>query len=316
MLHIFHHNDADGYAAAFLVKDFYIKEKNFSEEDIVFYEMTYDKVFPLNKINKNDLVYIVDFSIEPYDMCRLLQQTKMVTWIDHHISSIEKYFFWKDLILEINDVDVAGIRLNGISGCGLTWLYLYNNIRFCNIEDKNDPVKLYTEVINTNAPKYIKLINDWDVWNLKFDETKRFILALSNNLTMDTFKQLDSNIENNILDNLIALGGEYEKYRDNWAAQLRKQYGYEVNMFVNSRPVSIYCLNVGNANSDYSGIENLNKYDIICHYCFNGKFYKYSLYSNKDYIDCVALAKFFGGDNGGGHKGAAGFIHKELLFKI
>ena len=316
MLHIFHHNDADGYAAAFLVKNFYIKEKNFSEEDIAFYEMTYDKVFPLNKINTNDLVYIVDFSIEPYDMCRLLQQTKMVTWIDHHKSSIEKYFFWKDLILEINDVDIAGIRLNGISGCGLTWLYLYNNIRFYNIEDKDDPAKFYTEVINTNAPKYIKLINDWDVWNLKFDETKKFILALSNNLTMDTFKQLDDDIENNMLDNLIALGGEYENFRNNWAAQLRKQYGYEINMIVNSKPISIYCLNVGNANSDYSGIENLNKYDVICHYCFNGEFYKYSLYSNKDYIDCAVLAKFFGGDNGGGHKGAAGFIHKELLFKI
>ena len=316
MLHIFHHNDADGYAAAFLVKNFYIKEKNFSEEDIAFYEMTYDKVFPLNKINKNDLVYIVDFSIEPYDMCRLLQQTKMVTWIDHHKSSIEKYFFWKDLILEINDVDIAGIRLNGISGCGLTWLYLYNNIRFYNIEDKDDPAKFYTEVINTNAPKYIKLINDWDVWNLKFDKTKNFILALSNNLTMDTFKQLDDDIENNMLDNLIALGGEYENFRNNWAAQLRKQYGYEINMIVNSKPISIYCLNVGNANSDYSGIENLNKYDVICHYCFNGEFYKYSLYSNKDYIDCAVLAKFFGGDNGGGHKVAAGFIHKELLFKI
>ena len=316
MLHIFHHNDADGYAAAFLVKNFYVKEKKFSEEDIAFYEMTYDKVFPLNKINKNDLVYIVDFSIEPYDMCKLLQQTKMVTWIDHHISSIEKYFFWKDLILEINDVDIAGIRLNGISGCGLTWLYLYNNIRFYNIEDKDDPAKFYTEVINTNAPKYIKLINDWDVWNLKFDKTKKFILALSNNLTMDTFKQLDDDIENNMLDNLIALGGEYENFRNNWAAQLRKQYGYEINMIVNSKPISIYCLNVGNANSDYSGIENLNKYDVICHYCFNGEFYKYSLYSNKDYIDCAVLAKFFGGDNGGGHKGAAGFIHKELLFKI
>ena len=44
------------------------------------------------------------------------------------------------------------------------------------------------------------------------------------------------------------------------------------------------------------------------------KLFEYSLYSEKDYIDCASLVQKIFGPESGGHKGAAGGVSKELLF--
>ena len=77
--------------------------------------------FPLNKIEKDERVFIVDFSIEPEDMRELLKITKNVVWIDHHKTTIEKYQDFESCI--------PGIRMTGpgISGASLTCWYFRNN---------------------------------------------------------------------------------------------------------------------------------------------------------------------------------------------
>ena len=80
----FYHNDADGKCSAFWVKlsaGLTDLENNYKDE---FIEMDYSKPFPMDKINKDEMVYIVDFSISPEEMRSLLKITKDVTWIDHH----------------------------------------------------------------------------------------------------------------------------------------------------------------------------------------------------------------------------------------
>ena len=54
-----------------------------------------------------------------------------------------------------------------------------------------------------------------------------------------------------------------------------------------------------------------NKYPLVATFVFDGKKYKYSIYSNDRSVKCNEIAAKFGG---GGHAGAAGFISDKLEF--
>ena len=75
--------------------------------------------------------------------------------------------------------------------------------------------------------------------------------------------------------------------------------------------LTCYAANLGNANSKYFG-DKIDKYDIVCTFCYNGDRWNYSIYSNKEYVDCSDIAKNKGG---GGHPGASGFIMNTPMTK-
>src|SRR3989304_2254605 len=103
---IFYHNDMDGRCAAFWV--------NHTAQYVADYiEMDYSKPFPIETIVKNEKVWILDYSIDPLVMSKLLEITENVIWIDHHITAIDNY---KDF-----NVSVGGMRKNGIAACALTY---------------------------------------------------------------------------------------------------------------------------------------------------------------------------------------------------
>lgn len=331
MLHIFHHNDADGYAAGYLVYKHY-KNLGIKDNQYKYHEMNYNKDFPLQQIQPEDIVYIVDFSIDPNIMIELLKITKNVIWIDHHISAIDKYKDWWNLIEIATGEDyIEGLRLNGISGCALTWLFLNQNWTQLHKDSRNNEKDFYNELMYDLdlAPIWIQLVNDWDVWNHYIPETKPFMIALSNKLSMEEMSKLDQDSYEDTpigkcqigdlerckyIQELINIGFHYIEYRDNWTERLRENYGFVTDITdLQNNHRTMYVLNVGNANSEFFG-NLIDKYDIITSFCFNGNKFVYSMYSNKDYINCAELCKYYGVDNGGGHKGAAGFTHKDLLW--
>ena len=65
--------------------------------------------------------------------------------------------------------------------------------------------------------------------------------------------------------------------------------------------------NIGS--DDFTSID-IDKYDMLIGFSFDGENWKYSLRSNK--INCAAIAEKYGG---GGHVGAAGFRDEKLLLK-
>ena len=126
------------------------------------------------------------------------------------------------------------------------------------------------------------------------------------------YEELDKEDQEKIskLTEYLIKGENFIEYRNIWAKNFRKEYGYSriTNVFGDMH--SVYFLNCGNMNSDYYGPEIFN-HDICCNYCFNGNKVKVSLYSQTPGIDCGAIARNFGG---GGHPGAAGFsIPKEQI---
>ena len=111
----FYHIDLDGKAAAFCVYAWAgIKDV---EQQVEFIPIDYGIPFPFDSVQPDEQVWIVDYSIKPDEMTRLLEITKDVTWIDHHKTAIEKYSDYPNKI--------RGIRKDGVAGCVLTWKYIH-----------------------------------------------------------------------------------------------------------------------------------------------------------------------------------------------
>ena len=314
---IFHHDDADGYAAGYLALKYEGERGIF--EDLSTEEMNYNKEFPLDKIEKGDKIYIVDYSIEPKEMLDLLKITKNVIWIDHHISAIKKYDDWNDLIFEATGVElIKGIRLVGLSGCALTYLYLfggYTDIAMMELRTVANDKQIFNDLnedFKSTSQRYLYLINDWDIWAHESPDSERLQIAIANQLSMDMMLQLDRDLDDKLLNYFIEKGKNYIEYRDIWSSGFMKRYGFETAIEdLNGRLRPIFVANLGNANSKFFG-DLINRYDAVVTMCYNGDLWNFSIYSVKEDFDCSEIARHFGG---GGHKGASGFSLHEPFTK-
>jgi oligoribonuclease NrnB/cAMP/cGMP phosphodiesterase (DHH superfamily) len=312
---IYHHDDADGYAAAYIVGKYVKNELNTEPQYI---EMNYNKKIDLSIIDKDTKVYIVDYSIEPDVMINLLKITTDVIWLDHHKSAIEKYNDWNSLIEEATGVKkIKGIRLSGMCGATLSFLYINLKLEDTDKIDKNKELTdnekdTLAKYFLSVAPIWLRLVDCWDTWyevSPIFKDAEKLQIAIANCLSIDLFKKLDE--EEDFLDELLETGKTYIEYRTQWAKEFMDKYGFDSNIHYKDTVISLFVANLGNANSKYFG-DKIDAYDAVCSYCFDGTRWNYSIYSNKENIDVSEIAKEFGG---GGHKGAAGFSTNELIFR-
>jgi len=283
---IIHHDDADGRGAAYVVSK---HTGNTKESDYI--ELDYLKPFPLDKISKNEKVYIVDYSFKEssYNVLQELRKiTKNIVWIDHHQSSmklIEKY-------PEIEE-EIAGLRLEGISGMGLACMYF---------ED------LYSI---KDCPLFIQYVSDFDCFKFELGkDSEYFILGLNatNYGPLDPIweKLNEDDDKNKLINELIEKGKVINEYNKQEFKEYLNKYAYE------SLLEGHKCLVVNRR--AYSAIfgDKINDYDLVCSYVFTGEAYMYSIFTVKDDINCGKIAEKFGG---GGHGKSSGFVSKELLLK-
>ena len=293
---VIHHNDADGYMSAKIVST----AQGLNDNDFIC--MDYTRELDLSLIDKNELVYIVDYSLEPYLMGELLNKTKNVIWIDHHKTAIDKY---KDFP---NVDEIKGFRFDGISATALAWLYM----RGLTVNTGNYTKDYYYMMTKLEkAPLSIQLINDWDVWNHFKSDTKPFMVALNSEIdcweSPNSLFWYDLYKNGSFVKELVEQGRVMTKFRDGWASKFRFNYGFTINL----EGHKVFCLNLGNANSEYFG-DLINKFDAVMTFCYKGtlNLFNASIYSNGN-VDVSEIAKKFGG---GGHKGASGFTFKDFSF--
>ena len=296
---IFHHIDADGYCAAYCAYKLSGEQK-----DAEFFPINYGVEFPFESIQAGEEVIIVDYSIEPEEMDKLLDITTKVTWIDHHKTAIAKYDGY--------DKTISGIRYNGIAGCMLTYCYFSFISMLPELQgDLSEQYEMWSVFIST-APKFIKLVADYDVWTFEYgDTTRQFHEALELMCmhpvhgiwtALDSF---DEKMNQDMLNKMLVKGIDCIKYRENFAKKYCESKGFECNF----DGYKAYCLNMAMVSSnDFNSVEG--EYDLYIGFSFNGESWTYSIRSNKDSVDCSEIASNYGG---GGHKGAAGFRSKELL---
>lgn len=276
---IFHHNDADGRCSAALIYMYGLKGED--ENFVECIEMDYATEFPIEKIEKDEKVYIVDYSIDPYIMEQLIAITHNIIWIDHHKSAIEKYEKWPNMMPAI-----GGIRIKeGVSACKLVWNYIGGN--------------------DYNIPVMVRIIDDWDIWKHEYEYTKPFITSFNaRSVYTDPKNYLFWKHMNDedYISRMVADGMTMIKFRDGYAEEVINHIGFKCTI----GGLRVFAVNIPHANSEYFKSLDKAEYDVFMPFYYdpNKMLWTYSMYSVSEGTDVSAVCKKYGG---GGHKNAAGF---------
>jgi len=275
---VFYHSDLDGYCSAAIVKS-YLKE-HYPNIIADFFEVDYNRKFPFSEIQEDEIVYVVDFSL---DWNKLLDITKNVIWIDHHVSAIKKYenYDW-----------IPGKREIGIAACELCWRYFFP----------------FREV-----PYAIKLLGDYDVWKFELPETRFFQLGMKEQQT-----HLSSSLWQNLFtcfsprEKLIKEITNQGKIINSYQNKQNKKLVEKISFYTHFEDYKAICINAAFTGSYVFDSVDKKTYDIMITFYFDGKKWNISMYTENPKIDVSLIAVKYGG---GGHRGAAGFTVSEFLFK-
>jgi oligoribonuclease NrnB/cAMP/cGMP phosphodiesterase (DHH superfamily) len=273
---IFYHSvDFDGYCSAAIVN------QEYPECELI--PINYGDKFPWDSIKYDDDVWMVDFTIQPYqDMFRLNNSCKL-TWIDHHKTSIDwakEHEFYPD-----GDRDIK------FAGCELVWKYIHPG---------------------EEIPLAVKLLGRYDVWDhsdertLPFQYGMRFEAPLPDNTPWwDTLLRYDEEV-----DSILEIGKIIQEYQENGYASTCKSAGFDLE-WEGLKWTAI--------NGPYrgSGVHksrfDREKYDAMMGFWWNGKQWTFSLTTDKEGVCVSDIATKYGG---GGHQKAAGFESETLPFKL
>lgn len=276
MTHVFHHNDIDGHASAYLVW------AAMPNEEIRF--ISCDYTFPLTDrldgILPEDTVYIVDYSFKENTLAELqaiLAACNHVVWIDHHLCSVE---------LITNHLELAsipGVIDTSHSAAVLTYNWFVKDSRI---------------------PLWVQLVSDYDTWQKKLSGTDEFYFGLMAS---------DWSVESDLWDSLFDMAMVWSVTQKGQAIldYLRIQdknhierYGF-VTEFQGYR-----CLAVNTRYQTSMIFESCrDEFPVCVMFQFTGRCWKYTICTNGE-VNASHLAAAFGG---GGHQGAAGFTTDTLL---
>ena len=319
---IVHHCDSDGYGAAAILT--YVLGRN----EVDFIEANYDT--PLRNLIKNTnyhYFYFVDYSIstkENAEFIKKLDDQVGVTWIDHHKSSI-------DMIEKMPELsNIYGYRVIGISGTGLTWIYALSHLALDTEGIKDYELKAvaarmeqvsdtYTAISKDMGnvflrkmicPKTLHLINRWDIWDVD-DRIIDFHYGLDINgpddlLSIFKSEEIDYQTQAKAIDD----GAKICRYIKKEDKENCDKNGFELTINYEGEKYRCFALNTNHYSSLAFG-DRMNEYDICMPFSYNGKCWRYSMYTIRKDIDCSIIAKSLGG--GGGHPQAAGFSTSDLI---
>ena len=276
----YHSADLDGHCSGAVVKHVYPACEMIG--------INYGDPFPWEAIEENELVYMVDFSLQPFeDMVRLGELADLV-WIDHHRTAI--------LEAQKHPGFCYGAQLaEGKAGCELTWEYLHEF---------------------TPIPRAVYLLGRYDVWDHQDPDTLPFQYGLrmgttdpSNPLSADLWASLFANTPQTI-QRTIGVGKIVLEYQANQDAIVaKKAFAATLDKYPEYR---VLALNHGLAGSKlFDSVWDPGLYDIMAVFRWSqkAKAWKFSIYTTEPEIDCGTIAKAYGG---GGHPGAAGFQVEDI----
>lgn len=295
----FHSADLDGHCAGAIVK------YKYPEAELI--GINYGQEIDYNKIAKDDMIFMVDFSLQPFDeMVKLAQHVGMngLVWIDHHITAIDnaKNCVFDNVVpmngqepfvITFNDI-CPGKREDGKAGCELTWGFLFPD---------------------REMPEVVRLLGRYDVWDLANPNVLDFQYGFRLNKTWPTNQELWKDyFENDIHGHghdFVKLskidGRTILRYQKQENEKYIKSCAFEVDF----EEFKAICINRLLTNSQmFESVWDNKKYDIMITFGLrkNG-LWTMSFYTDKEGVDCSLLAKRFGG---GGHKQAAGCNFDEL----
>lgn len=297
---IYHHNDLDGIVSGSIIYEY---EKIKEADSIECKKVNYSELLDLSSINRNTIIYFVDYSFSGdhnmNELLYLIENDYTVVWIDHHKSSY-------DLLLKLPKA-AHFTKYLSTDYCAsiLCFKWCYANLNNLESAALIEPESIF-----------LKYVDSWDTWKHNMPNTTEFNTGTYNvSLTPETVSNYVTDIFVNknyigkeFVDNCIIAGGFICGYLDNRNNSLCKQYGFEFKIYYMGKYLNCFALNGHGASTVFGSL--MDEYDVVCLFRYNGEQFIYSLYSSHDNIECDVLSSALGTYDslgGGGHKGAAGF---------
>lgn len=316
---VYHHNDHDGIMAAGILYNYLIDRWGFMDKNFEFIMIDYDKELNFDHIDfDKERVYFLDYSfsnIKNFENFKeLLKRRKDFTdvyWFDHHITSVSL----KEKIKEElgNLTVIPGIVNAGLCATALVYLYYYMDYTEINMTNNFNKFPTMPNVFlhSSEIPQSLKYIDDYDCWKCIFQDTNDFHYGLTISDPRDKIiSELINEDDSELLSSIIYTGREIKKYLEFEDREYHvNMYGFEYTLPEEAGGFKCFCMN-RKGNSLMFG-DKVKEYDaVIPFYYINGK-WKYSIFTDKDNVDCESIAKYYGG---GGHKTAAGWVIEDLIF--
>lgn len=323
---IYTHTDADGKCAGAIV--YHELCSVFSEHKYHLYNYKGELVKEDDDVlceHEDRRVFITDLSIndEIIDLIHYyLEKGWKVLHFDHHTSTMTD-----PRREELEHLEgLTTFYVEGISGCMISWIFSCmseeeqknpNRVQY-DFSEGHTHVALHTEdtskVREYKIPMSVRYIDDNDVWRHEHEETKYFAMGL----TMEKYKNpfdeiwkdlLYSSTEIKTLE-ILQKGEVIFEYQEQ-----QNENAVKYNSFVSKAldpEHECLCLNSIGGNSRLFG-DKFAEYPVVCKFGYDGNEWFYTIYSNEQSpVDCAELAKRYGG---GGHRHAAGFRTKKLIFE-
>ena len=290
------------------------------------------KIIPINYaddlakdiLNKWDFIdcdiIICDFCFSNEIMEELVKTAHSVTWLDHHISAIER----------ISKLDcyskIHGIQSTKHSGAYNTWCWFYNNMKLASAAD--------FELV----PEIIVDVSKYDTWTFKKSEQQRMyalqlgMKALGLTFGSELFDILLYEVKNdnsitydmyqNLLNQILQTGTAIDKYNQNYRYKSLERKAFDITLKVKGKKLVGCCLNSSCNTPGFKYVYDKDRHDFCLTFQKLGdscsKQWTYSIYIMPDKygkVSAVDIAKSISSD-AGGHVGAAGASTKELLKEL
>lgn len=294
MTYVFYHiSDLDGHCSGAIVRKFLEDQGKKEDTDFKMVPIDYGMEYDTSKIADGSTVYMVDYTIQPYEKTVELSKRCDLTVYDHHKTPIEPLTAAK-----IKGVYEVGTR----AACRIVWDALFS--------------KEY------GHSKIIHLISEWDNWNnnnLDSDwenEVTPFQMGMqslsTNPVTRDgwifwqrVFDTVADTNENEFVETTIGRGKTLIEYQDKMDRSLMNN-AFELDF----EGLKFLVVNGGKGSPRFKSRWNNTKYDAMMSFqLVENKYWTISLYTDKPDIDLSAIAKKHGG---GGHIKASGFQVKDI----
>ncbi len=288
MIYILHHGDSDGRFAGWCAWKHFNAEESWVGEDNIgrrkFIEVQYGKPFPIKlyDLDSSDEVYILDFSYPRAILDPVFERVKKLVVLDHHKTGV---------------TNLAGASYGLFdktkSGALLAWEYFFPN----------------------QKPPYVcALVNDYDLWTKKFEDTAAFEAYLQHERIGQDWRRWNELVsEENVFfealrkgavlyEQSLAIVNSFVKNPDNYI--IRKDY--LIRHWNN--PLSSYVIYNGNSilrNELAEALYTKLDVDVTIQWRVRGKEVIFSIRSPNG--DHFSAADFVEQHGGGGHDASAGF---------
>lgn len=281
----YHSADFDGICSGAIVKKRYPMCE--------MYPINYGEKFPWDSIEPQEQVFMVDFSLQPFEDTLKLADRCILTLIDHHRSVIND--FNKHVPDPRTRFKLFGVLKEDKAACESTWEYFYPK---------------------TKVPRVVTLLGRYDIWDhedpdvLPFQYGMRAVHQMYLKPGSIWWNKL---FQGEYIDRRIKEGKTIMKYEGSVNTRIMELFSFEgLFPWNNNLFVTLY-LNRGGVNSKTFKSHYIpDRHELMVSFVrIPGGKWTVSLYTTHEHIDCGKIAKSLGG---GGHPKAAGFQTDSLWF--